>query len=214
MRRRPQYKINSRYPQDGANINIPLRSFAALALFFLVLLVAAPIAAQVANNTIAGRVTDPSGAIVPGAIVTVTASATNLVLHGQTNSDGIYVFSQLQAGRYGVAVEAPGFKKTQTSLTLTVAQTVELDLALRVGSPTTSVTVQAEGTAQLNTQDATLAYTVGSQKVSELPLNGRNPYGLADLSPGIAPGNFFGQGLRICLKTRYMSRVITMGDRV
>lgn len=192
---RKESKTINRVPKCAAGFSFSVRSFAAAALFCLMFALSGPLAAQIANNTITGRITDPSGAIVPGATVTVIASATNLVFHGQTNSDGIYVFSQLQAGRYGVSVEAPGFEKTQTSVTLTVAQTVELDLALHVGSPTTSVTVQAESTAQLNTQDATLAYSVGSQKVSELPLNGRNPYGLADLSPGIAPGNFFGQGL-------------------
>lgn len=192
---RKRSKTINRIPECAAGFSFAVRSFAAAAVFCVMLALSGPLTAQIANNTITGRVTDPSGAIVPGATVMATARATNLVLHGQTNSDGIYVFSQLQAGRYDVAVEAPGFKKTQTSVTLTVAQTVELDLALHVGSAASSVTVQAEGAAQLNTQDATLAYTVGSRKVSELPLNGRNPYGLAALSPGIAPGNFFGQGL-------------------
>lgn len=171
------------------------KSLAAAALFSLALLAPFHILAQVANNTITGRVTDPSGAVVSGASVTVTAVATQLVLHGTTNSAGTYSFSQLQAGTYNVVSAAPGFTKTQTSVTLTVAKIAEVDIALRVGSSSQSVTVQARGATQLDTQDSTLAYTVGTQKVSELPLNERNPYGLAALSPGIAPGNYFGQGL-------------------
>lgn len=151
--------------------------------------------AQVANNTITGRITDPTGAIVGGATVTITDTSTQVVLHSQTNNTGTYVFSQLQAGGYDVVAEMPGFKKTKTSVTLSVAQTAKLDLTMEIGSTTSSVTVQSESDTQMDTQDSTLSYTVGPQKVSELPLNGRNPYGLAALSPGIAPGNFFGQGL-------------------
>ncbi len=164
-----------------------------LVLFCAAMVFNAP--AQVANNTVTGRVTDPTGATVSGATVTITSLSTQLALHVQTDATGTYVFSQLQAGKYNVVAEMPGFKKTNTSITLSVAQTVKLDLTLEIGSTATSVTVQSENDNQMDTQDSTLSYTVGPQKVSELPLNGRNPYGLAALSPGIAPGNFFGQGL-------------------
>ena len=190
-----EFKATRRVQPRATHCSFPFQSLIAAALFFLVLAIAGPISAQVANNTITGRVTDPTGAIVKGAAVTVTSPSTHLVLHTQTNSAGTYVFSQLQAGSYSVVAEVPGFKKTETLVTLSVAQTAELDLAMQVGSSSSSVTVQAESATQLDSQDSTLAYTVGPQKVSELPLNGRNPYGLAALSPGIAPGNYFGQGL-------------------
>jgi hypothetical protein len=151
--------------------------------------------AQVANNTITGRVTDPTGAVVSGAAVTLSQKATGLVLHRKTNGTGTYAFPQLQAGTYDVTAEAHGFKKTATSVTLTVGQTIELDLKLHLGTSTSSVTVQAGSSTQLNTQDATLSYTVGTKQVDELPLNGRNPYALATLAPGIDPGGYFGQGL-------------------
>jgi hypothetical protein len=92
--------------------------------------------AQVENGTITGRVTDPSGAVVPGASVTVSQKSTGLLLHGQTNDDGTYTFPQLQPGPYGVVVDKPGFKKTDTSITLTVGQVAQLDVQLPVGSET------------------------------------------------------------------------------
>lgn len=165
-----------------------------LAVFFCAAMVFSA-HAQVANNTVTGQVTDPTGAIVRGATVTITSNSTHLSIQSRTNNAGIYVFSQLQAGGYEIVAEMHGFKKTKTSITLSVAQLAELDLTMEVGSTASTVTVQADSSTQLDTQDSVLSYTVGPQKVSQLPLNGRNPYGLAALSPGIAPGNFFGQGL-------------------
>ncbi len=127
--------------------------------------------------------------------MTVTFTATALVLHGQTNSDGTYTFPQLQPGAYRVEVAKPGFKKADVSVVLTVGQVAQTDLQMPVGSETEIVNVQGESTTQLETQSSSLDYTVGTRQVEQLPLNGRNAYGLAALTPGIAPGNYFGQGL-------------------
>jgi hypothetical protein len=161
----------------------------------LLVLAPAPMLAQVENGTITGRVTDPSGAVVPGASVTVSQKSTGLLLHGQTNADGTYTFPQLQPGPYAVEVNKQGFKKTEVEITLTVAQVAQLDVQLPLGNETEVVNVQADTSAQLDTQNSALDYTVGTQQVDRLPLNGRNAYGLAALTPGIAPGNYFGQGL-------------------
>ncbi len=130
-----------------------------------------------------------------GASVTVSQKSTGLLLHGETNADGTYSFPQLQPGQYGVVVDKQGFKKTDTLITLTVGQVAQLDVQMPLGSETEVVNVQADNSAQLDTQSSTLDYTVGTQQVDRLPLNGRNAYGLAALTPGIAPGNSFGQGL-------------------
>lgn len=161
----------------------------------LALLIPIAVVAQVENGTITGRVTDPTGRVLPGASVTVSQKSTGLLLHGQTNADGTYTFPQLQPGQYSVVVDKQGFKKTDTSITLTVGQVAQMDVQLPLGSETEVVNVQADNSAQLDTQSSTLAYTVGTQQVDRLPLNGRNAYGLAALTPGIAPGNSFGQGL-------------------
>jgi hypothetical protein len=153
--------------------------------------------AQVQNGTISGTVTDPKGSVVPDATVTLAQKATGLVLHGQTNGQGLYSFPQLQPGNYTVTVKRTGFQKATASLTLTVGQVAQLDMALAVGSETQTVTIQAEDAATLDAQTSNLDYTVQSQQMDSLPLNGRNPYGLAILSPGILPGQNFGVGIAV-----------------
>lgn len=151
--------------------------------------------AQTANGSIYGRVTDSTGALLPGTSVTLTRTDTGLVLKSVTNGDAIYNFPSLQTGPFTVETSRSGFKSSKTSLTLTVNQAAQIDVILAVGSETDSVTIEADNAAQLDTQDSTLAYTVGATQVSDLPLNGRNPYGLAALAPGIFPGNNFGAGV-------------------
>ena len=150
---------------------------------------------QVANGSISGRLTDSSGALIPNADVTLTNPETGLILHGKANSDGIYTFPALQTGTYRVSVGQSGFKKAESTVTLAVGQAAQLDIALQIGSTGETVTVQAAAGEQLNTDNSTLSYTVGARQVSELPLNGRNPYALAQLSPGINPGGSFGTGV-------------------
>jgi hypothetical protein len=178
-----------------AKVRLLLRTAFFVILATLGFLMPNAAVAQVENGTITGRVTDPSGAVVPAASVTVSQQSTGLLLHGQTNDDGTYTFPQLQPGQYSVVVDKSGFKKSDTSITLTVGQVAQLDVQLPLGSETEVVNVQADSSAQLDTQSSTLDYTVGTQQVDRLPLNGRNAYGLAALTPGIAPGNSFGQGL-------------------
>jgi hypothetical protein len=151
--------------------------------------------AQAATGTITGRVTDSTGAVSASTPVTLTRTDTGLVLSSVTNGDGIYAFPSLQTGPYVVKISHPGFKAVKASITLGVSQTAQVDLVLQIGSQTDSVTISADSSTQLDTQDSTLAYTVGTRQVSQLPLNGRNPYGLAALSPGIVPGGSFGAGL-------------------
>ena len=150
---------------------------------------------QVATGSITGRITDPSGALLPGSAVTLTRTDTGLVLKTQANGDAIYSFGSLQTGPYRIEVTQAGFKKAETELTLTVGQTAQMDLVMELGSNSETVTIQSEGASQLHTDNATLNFVVGAKQVSDLPLNGRNPYGLAALSPGIAPGGSFGTGV-------------------
>jgi hypothetical protein len=170
---------------------------AAATVFCVALLTPRSIIAQVQNGTITGRVTDPTGAVVAGAVVTVTQPGTGLVMHGETNGDGTYIFSQLQPAQYRVLVEKEGFKKAGASFTLTVGQVAQIDVSLPVGNQTETVNVEAESSAQMDTQTSNLDYTVQARQVDDLPLNGRNPYGLAVLSPGILPGGSFGVGVAV-----------------
>ncbi|SFS11011.1 Carboxypeptidase regulatory-like domain-containing protein [Granulicella pectinivorans] len=167
----------------------------SLGLVLLLALVPAGLLGQGANGVITGQLTDSTGAILPNAQVTLTKTDTGLVVKEQSNAQGIYTFPSLQTGPYKVQVTQTGFKSTETTLVLTVGQTANIDLTLAVGSSSETVNVESSGMADLETNDATLSYTVGARQVSDLPLNGRNPYGLAALSPGIAPGGGFGQGV-------------------
>jgi len=166
-------------------------------LLWVLSLSASGLYAQVQNGTIQGIVTDTAGAVVPDASVTARQLTTNLVLHDQTNGTGLYSLPQLLPGEYTVSVERQGFKKSVMTLNLTVGQVAHLDFALQVGSETQTINVEADSSIALDTQTSNLDYTVQSQQMDSLPLNGRNPYGLAILSPGIVAGSNFGVGVAV-----------------
>jgi hypothetical protein len=176
---------------------LPAHVLAACALLLTLALGLPSAYGQVQNGTITGTVTDPKGALVTDAAVTVTQASTGLNLRGQTNRDGVYTFPQLLPGDYNVTVDKSGFSKANTALTLTVGQTAQVDIALTIGSETRTVNVEAESNAALDTQTSNLDYTVQAKQVDDLPLNGRNPYGLAVLAPGIMPGTNFGVGVAV-----------------
>lgn len=163
----------------------------------LAILLPSALRAQVQNGSISGTVTDAQGAVIPDAMVTLTQTATGLVLHGRTNAVGLYTFPQLLPGSYQVQVEKQGFQKTISTLTLTVGQAALLDVHLPIGNESQTVTIEAENAAALDMQTSNLDYTVQSKQMDQLPLNGRNPYGLAILSPGVLPGGDFGVGVAV-----------------
>lgn len=177
------------------SLAVPLISRRFALFLSIVFALSAAAKAQVANGSITGILTDTTGAVVPSARVTLTKTDTGLTIQAQSNGDGIYTFSSLQTGPYRIQVILPGFKKAETTLQLTVGQTAQIDLTLQIGSSDETVNIEAAGMADLEVNDATISYTVGARQVSDLPLNGRNPYGLAALSPGITPGGSFGQGV-------------------
>ena len=174
-----------------------IRYCSLLLLVFAGLILPKALHAQVQNGTIVGTVSDAKGGVLEGADITLTQTATNLVLHGQSNAEGAYSFPQLLPGKYTVAVEKDGFQKSVASLVLTVGQYARVDVALEVGSNTETVEIEADDATTLDTQTSHLDYTVQAQQVDDLPLNGRNPYGLAVLSPGIMPGANFGVGVSV-----------------
>lgn len=155
-----------------------------------------PLQAQVQNGTIVGRVTDSGSSILPDATVTLTQIETNLVLHAKTNSAGEYTFPQLLPGHYQVSIEKQGFEKVVTTMILTVGQTARVDMTLPIGKVSETVTVTTD-VGNLDTQTSNLDYTVQAKQLDELPLNGRNPYRLAVLAPGILPGAYFGAGVAV-----------------
>src|SRR5687767_6986468 len=123
----------------------------------LILLVSAiPTFGQTGSGTIQGTVTDPTGAVVPGAAVTATHIATGVKTERVTTGAGLYVLSPLPPGEYSVHVNAPGFQTlTQDKLTVNALATIGLDLTLKVGTAADQVTVEATA-PQLRTEDVSL----------------------------------------------------------
>jgi hypothetical protein len=98
--------------------------------------------AQIDTGIIAGKVVDPSGAVVPGAVITITRTETNIQSAGQSNVDGMYRVPSLRPGPYKVSVTAAGFKAyTRDGLTLRMGENLAVDVALEVGSVSDSVEV-------------------------------------------------------------------------
>jgi hypothetical protein len=129
-----------------------------------------------------GRVTDPTGAAVPKAKVTVLNQATNVVSSTTTTGDGDYTVPYLKPGLYSVTASAPGFNiETKTGVTLQVSQTLSLDFELKIGSVALTLSVSGE---QLDRSKADVGEVVENERINELPLNGGDMGQLAQLSAG------------------------------
>lgn len=154
-----------------------------LAVFALLALTMSAFA-QVQNGQFTGDVTDPSGAAIPNAKVTVTNVGTNLTVNVTTNAAGLYTAKELPVGTYKITVEAQGFKTSQnTNLTVNAGTIQHVDFKMQLGQTREIVEVSGE-TTQVNIEDSKLANTVNATQVESLPLNGRNIYDLIQMAPG------------------------------
>jgi hypothetical protein len=154
-----------------------------LAAFLAVTVV--PAYAQKITGTIRGTVTDPTGAIVQGAKVTVKNEDTGLTRSGTTTSAGIYSFAELPVGSYRVEVEHAGFKQEiRSRVILNVADTRAVDIQLTTGDVSEVVNVEVPAVA-VKTVGADVSGLVTGQEVRALPLNGRNFMQLTLLQPGV-----------------------------
>jgi len=148
------------------------------------LLLALGAVAQVQNGQFTGVVTDPSGAAIPNAKVTVTNMGTSLSVTTTSNQNGVYVVKELPVGTYKITAEAKGFKtRTDTNLALNAGTIQRVDYEMQLGQAQEVVEVTGEA-ATVNTEDSKLAATVSSAQIQNLPLNGRNVFDLIRLNPG------------------------------
>lgn len=139
------------------------------------------------SGSITGTVRDNTGALVPGAAVTITNLSQGTAFKVPTNSDGDYLVAALGAGTYDVSVSQKGFKTfTAKAVVLRVAQKLRVDVTLQVGDIATSLTVAGEGVAMVETQDSQVSGVVTGREISQLVLNGRNFTQLVTLVPGVS----------------------------
>lgn len=155
-------------------------------LFALLGVSAALAQSNVASLT--GIVTDASGSVVPNAEITVTNVDTGIVYRTRTNQNGVYVAPSLIAGSYRLEFQAPGFKKHQVlQQRLETAQKARLDVTLELGDVQQVIDVQATVTP-LQQESAEISETITAKDIQSIPLNGRIPYALLALTPGVSAG--------------------------
>src|SRR5215467_4428908 len=143
-------------------------------------------AGQVEQGRFVGHIQDPTGAIVVGAAVEARNVATNIVQRAVTNDSGDFVITPVPAGSYILTVTATGFQKATTKvIEVQVGQIVRQDYVLPIGTATTTVEVTAT-TPLLSTDSATSGQVITNKELTELPVNGRGFYRLAQLTPGAA----------------------------
>ncbi|MDT7810753.1 MAG: hypothetical protein QOJ42_669, partial [Acidobacteriaceae bacterium] len=132
-----------------------------------------------------GRIIDSSGAVVPRARVTAKEVGTNLSQTVSSDDSGVYVLVALPPGNYTLTTEAQGFAtRVQTGIVLTVAQSATLDIALQTGAAQQTITVNG-GAELINTTTAEISQVIGEDSIKDLPLNGRDPSSLVNLSVGV-----------------------------
>ena len=140
------------------------------------------------STEILGLVTDPTGAVIPGATITAHRKATGDVRTTTTNETGNYVFPLLDIGEYEVSCSAVGFKtEVRRGIELQLQQKARIDFQMQVGDQVETVEIRG-GRPLLRTEDATLGSVIEAKRVVELPLNGRNFSQLATLMPGVTLG--------------------------
>src|SRR5271166_6121891 len=191
------------------NAAVWLRKFGylTLTLFFFCLVASQQAFAQVDEGSISGTIQDTTGAVVPGALVTLLNTDQGITLQTTSSSNGAYTFSPVRVGHYKISATAKGFSKTtQQNITVAIAQSLLVNVQLKLGAATETVQVNT-APPQLQTEEASTGQVIGQEEVNALPLNGRNFTFLAQLGAGMqtpqadtrgnaASGAFSANGLR------------------
>ena len=155
----------------------------------LLMLLPFRVQAQTDTGSIAGTVTDPTGAMIPGSTVTATNTDNGLRLTAVSDSVGQFSILAVPRGNYAVQASANGFETSSVKVVVTVTETQTVAFQLRPAGASATVQV-TEVTPLINTSDATIGETIQGKQVTQLPLNGRNFSQLALLSPGVTRGAY------------------------
>jgi outer membrane receptor protein involved in Fe transport len=152
-----------------------------------VLIFAVSVGAQNTNGRVIGIVTDPQGAAVAGAKVTVANTGTNVNWNTVTDGKGSFQVLDVPIGMYTITVESRGFARARIEpQELTINQALRVDVSLKLGAANETVEVQSKA-AQVETVNPTIGGTVTGKAIQDLPLNGRNTLDLALTQPGVIP---------------------------
>jgi hypothetical protein len=155
--------------------------------FFVLLLAVLPLSlcsAQTATTSLRGTVHDPTGAVIPGAVVTISKPDTGFSAKTTSDSRGAYIFEQIPPGTYTVQTSVAGFATQSANLELLVNQPVTLDVKMEVSSSNLTVQVSTSA-ATLNTTDATIGTPFNHAQIQSLPFEGNNVLDLLSLQAGV-----------------------------
>jgi carboxypeptidase family protein len=162
------------------------RRYLSLLLCFALSLIPRPSFAQQGTTAIVGDVTDPQGAAVNGAKVTLADPSSAVSRETMTDEQGHFQFLSLQPGTYTLRIEATGFKSAQTAkIEALVSSTQKINIKLELGTVSDTVTVTEGAVAPVNTTDATLGNAFDSRQILALPFEGRDAAGVLSLQPGV-----------------------------
>src|SRR5690242_4531941 len=151
------------------------------------LLIGGTLSAQEFRATLTGRVTDPSGALVPGAEIVVTNTDTGTQVKVRSSDSGEYTAPFLLPGNYRLTATAPGFRSYEHSnITLQTSQKIQEDVHLTLGSATENVVVTT-ATPLVDTTTAAVGQILSAEEIEDLPSNGRSPLGFAKTELGVVP---------------------------
>ncbi|MEO8726159.1 MAG: carboxypeptidase regulatory-like domain-containing protein [Acidobacteriaceae bacterium] len=176
------------------------KSISRILTFAVLLLIGTALAfAQQETGTVSGTVTDPQGAVVPNAQITLTNVGTNQTRTTTTNANGLYSFSSLQPTSYEVSATSPGFGKFKQRVDVFVGSRSTVDAKLSVQGNTQVVEVTAEAGGQVDTQTQTLGQTVTATQIAQLPSLNRDPYDFAATAGNVSEGDNGGRGVGISI---------------
>lgn len=157
--------------------------------------------AQMGGETgqLSGTVTDPTGAVIPGARVAITHIATGTGRTVTTDNRGVYIVPGLRPGIYEVTVESAGFAVTERRVEVTVGKHVTLDISLTVGAAIAVVEVVSAGGVSINTETQTIGELIDSKEITEFPTLTRNPYDLVLIAGNISEAEDTGRGVGVAI---------------
>jgi hypothetical protein len=170
--------------------SIKKSAFGLLATFVLTALLAGSGISQQITATLTGTITDPNGAVVPGAVVTATSVDTGQSKTVTTGDEGNYTIPFLQPGTYNVVIAKTGFaNSTRENIRLEIAQTASIDVTLGVTAESVDVTIESNETPLLQTETSNLETTIEEKLVEDLPSVERNIFSFVNLVPGTIDTN-------------------------